>query len=119
LAAVGEDALQALGLTRSRAATVVLVARAVASGELRLDPGSDPEAALAALLAIPGVGPWTAELVAMRALHWPDAFPHADLGLRRALGATDRREMLARAERWRPWRSYAVMHLWAMDGGGG
>jgi AraC family transcriptional regulator of adaptative response / DNA-3-methyladenine glycosylase II len=58
------------------------------------------------------VGPWTAEYIAMRALSWPDAFPLPDTGLAKALGETSRSRALARAQAWRPWRSYAVMHLW-------
>jgi AraC family transcriptional regulator of adaptative response / DNA-3-methyladenine glycosylase II len=65
------------------------------------------------------VGPWTAEVVAMRALGEPDAFPASDLGVLRALGASSAPEAEARAEAWRPWRSYAVMHLWALAARGG
>jgi AraC family transcriptional regulator of adaptative response / DNA-3-methyladenine glycosylase II len=107
----------ALPLPRSRARAVVAVATALASGDLDVRPGADPDAAEAALLAAPGVGPWTAAVVRLRALGDRDAFPAADLGLRRALerlGADgDARAALARAERWRPLRAYAAQHLWA------
>jgi len=64
------------------------------------------------MLALPGVGPWTANLVAMRALGAPDAFPAGDLGVLRALGTKAAQDAEARAEAWRPWRAYAAMHLW-------
>jgi AraC family transcriptional regulator of adaptative response / DNA-3-methyladenine glycosylase II len=63
-------------------------------------------------MRIPGIGAWTAEYIAMRALAWPDAFPCADLGIRRALGGKSPKEILTMAEAWRPWRAYAAMHLW-------
>ncbi len=103
--------IAALGIVSVRARAIVALARAVADGALRLDPGAPVEASLAALDALPGVGPWTAQYVAMRALAWPDAFPHPDVAVLAAMG-TERRTALARAERWRPWRSYAVLHLW-------
>jgi AraC family transcriptional regulator of adaptative response / DNA-3-methyladenine glycosylase II len=69
--------------------------------------------AVAALERLPGVGPWTAQYIAMRALAWPDAFPHPDVAVLNALGAQTRpRAALERAEHWRPWRAYAVLHLW-------
>jgi AraC family transcriptional regulator of adaptative response / DNA-3-methyladenine glycosylase II len=89
----------------------VALARAVADGTVDLSAG-DPEATIAALVELPGIGPWTAQYVAMRALHWPDAFPAGDLGLKKALGTNDIRKIEERADRWRPWRAYAVMHLW-------
>ena len=61
---------------------------------------------------LPGVGEWTAQYIAMRALSWPDAFPHTDAGVMKALGETGPSRVLAAGEAWRPWRSYAVMHLW-------
>jgi AraC family transcriptional regulator of adaptative response / DNA-3-methyladenine glycosylase II len=64
-------------------------------------------------VALPGIGPWTAHYLAMRALHLPDAFPASDLGIKKALSASPR-EVEARAEAWRPYRSYAVMHLWCI-----
>lgn len=104
--------IAALGMPGSRARTVLAVARAVARGELELAPNADIESTLARLRALPGVGEWTAQYIAMRALAWPDAFPHTDLGVLKALGEQDPRGALAVAERWRPWRAYAVMHLW-------
>jgi AraC family transcriptional regulator of adaptative response / DNA-3-methyladenine glycosylase II len=96
----------------ARARSVVALARAVADGELVLMPNADIEATLARLRALPGVGEWTAQYIAMRSLAWPDAFPHTDLGVMKALGETDARRVLAAGETWRPWRAYAVMHLW-------
>jgi AraC family transcriptional regulator of adaptative response / DNA-3-methyladenine glycosylase II len=74
---------------------------------------SNPESQIAALKEVPGIGDWTASYIAMRALRWPDAFPHGDLGLRKAAGNLTARDLLALAERWRPYRAYAAMHLWA------
>ena len=109
-----------LPMPTRRAAALRELARRVDAGELDLSGDGDPPAALAALGSIPGVGPWTVGYIAMRALRDGDAFPAGDLGVRHgmaALGlADDPRSIAARAERWRPWRAYAVMHLWL--GGG-
>jgi AraC family transcriptional regulator of adaptative response / DNA-3-methyladenine glycosylase II len=104
--------IASLGMPGTRARTVLALARAVARGELVLMPNAAVEAALDGLRALPGVGEWTAQYIAMRALAWPDAFPHTDLGVMKALGETDARRVLAAGEAWRPWRAYAVMHLW-------
>ena len=101
-----------LGMPGARARTVIALARAVADGDLVLMPNADIEATLERLLALPGVGEWTAQYIAMRALAWPDAFPHTDLGVMKALGMKEPRRVLAAGEAWRPWRAYAVMHLW-------
>lgn len=114
ISAAGVDAIARVGLPGARARTVLELARAVAGGRLALHRGGDGEAVRAGLLEVPGVGPWTAEVVAMRALGDPDAFPAADLGVLRALGSPSPREAGERAEAWRPWRSYAVMHLWTL-----
>jgi AraC family transcriptional regulator of adaptative response / DNA-3-methyladenine glycosylase II len=79
---------------------------------LELAPNADIEATLAKLQALPGIGEWTAQYIAMRALAWPDAFPHTDLGVMKALGEKRPRKVLERAQAWRPWRAYAVIHLW-------
>jgi AraC family transcriptional regulator of adaptative response / DNA-3-methyladenine glycosylase II len=94
---------------RARGAALVEVARLVAAGELRLDPDADLREACARLLAIPGVGPWTVAYIAMRALGDRDAFPPGDVAIRRAL---ERLGGHPDPDRWRPWRSYAVVHLW-------
>ena len=101
-----------LGLVRARAETIRRVAAAVLAGEVRFDAAQDPAEFCRALCAIRGIGDWTAQYVAMRALRDPDAFPAGDLVLRNALGGISAREALARAEAWRPWRAYAAMHLW-------
>jgi AraC family transcriptional regulator of adaptative response / DNA-3-methyladenine glycosylase II len=106
--------LTALGITRTRAATLYALARAVL--ERRVDFGAAAEELTAALTALPGIGPWTAHYVALRALGEPDALPTGDLVLRRMAapgkGALSVRELDERARQWRPWRGYAVMHLW-------
>ncbi len=112
IAALRPARVAALGIVRTRAAAIVGIARALAQGRLRLDPTADVNATLETLRAIPGIGEWTAQYIAMRALGWPDAFPHSDYGVLKALGETDPRRALQRAEAWRPWRAYAVMHLW-------
>jgi AraC family transcriptional regulator of adaptative response / DNA-3-methyladenine glycosylase II len=94
---------------RTRAEALVSVARLAAEGQLRLDPPADLTETRAALTAIRGVGPWTASYIAMRALGDPDAFLPGDVGIRHALA---RLGSSAEDENWRPWRSYAVMHLW-------
>ena len=112
IAALGAAAIAAIGLPAARARTLLGLARAVASGGLELAPNADLDRTLATLRALPGVGDWTAQYIAMRALAWPDAFPHTDLGVMKALGESRPRHVLAAAEAWRPWRAYAVMHLW-------
>lgn len=109
----------ALPMPRARGRALVALCAALAAGDVDLRPGADPDAAEAALLELPGVGPWTAAYVRLRALGDRDAFPAADLGIRRALerlGADgDPRSAAALAERWRPLRAYAAQHLWALD----
>jgi len=112
IAALPPGELAALGVTHGRARTLVGLAAAVASGAIRLEPESDVDATLDALTAIPGIGTWTANYVAMRALRWPDAFLANDLVVLKALGETRPAHALRSSESWRPWRSYAVMHLW-------
>jgi len=107
-----------LPFPRKRGEALRGLARLVAEEGLRFDAGADASAALAALLEIPGVGPWTASYVAMRALGDPDAFLPGDVGIRHALERlghpAEGPAATALAEPWRPWRSYAVMHLWAL-----
>lgn len=112
LASVDPAAIAALGITRARAGCIVALARRIACGDLRLDPGADARATVERLKAVPGVGDWTAQYLAMRALGWPDAFPAADVGVMRALGVRSARQAEAASQRWRPWRAYAVIHLW-------
>jgi len=113
------EQLIARGLTSKRAATVSTLARAVAEGTIVLEPTVDFTAARQALQALPGIGPWTAEYIAMRALGDPDAFPHSDLGLMHALKIDKPMKLKRLSEQWRPWRSYAAIHLWNSLGQGG
>jgi len=105
-----------VGLPRARAETIRAFARAVRDGRFTFEGVVDTEAFLARLCAIPGIGEWTAQYVAMRALGEPDAFPADDLGLQRALDSGTARELERRAEAWRPWRAYAAMYLWTIAG---
>jgi AraC family transcriptional regulator of adaptative response / DNA-3-methyladenine glycosylase II len=102
-----------LPMPRARAVALTGLASALASGELSLDPGADRERAQAQLLALPGIGPWTAGYIRMRALSDPDAFLPADVGVLAALARLGAADPAGLAEGWRPWRSYAVHHLWA------
>ncbi len=106
-----------LGMPGARAEAIGTLARAVVSGDLRLDASEGLDATVTALSALPGIGPWTAHYIAMRVFGEPDAFPEGDLGLRRALArgrVVSTRELTKRAEAWRPWRAYAAMYLWAI-----
>lgn len=115
--AVAQADLQGLGLTKGRIVALQALARAVADEKLELDHSAERKQVIARLLQLPGVGPWTASYIAMRALGDPDAFPLTDLGLQRAFElhnvAADRKSIEKRAEAWRPWRGYATHHLWA------
>jgi len=101
-----------IGIPGARAAAIATLARAVVDGRVCLDGSRDLDETRRAMLALPGIGPWTVEYVAMRALRDPDAFPAGDLGLRRALGGIDARALEKRAECFRPFRAYAAMLLW-------
>jgi AraC family transcriptional regulator of adaptative response / DNA-3-methyladenine glycosylase II len=105
---------ESLPMPRSRGRALVALCRALNDGELRLDRGADRDAVRRDLLAIPGVGPWTADYIALRALGHPDVFLPTDIGIRDALRllGRDPAEADDLAERWRPWRSYAQLHLW-------
>ncbi|MDX6568327.1 MAG: AraC family transcriptional regulator [Gaiellales bacterium] len=114
--AVATGTLDRLGMPATRLATLVGLARAICEGDVDLSPGVDPEETRATLLAIHGVGPWTADYVAMRGLGDPDAFPASDLVIRQVLGDAgdplSARAAEQQSQRWRPWRAYAVAHLW-------
>lgn len=109
--------LPGLGMPGRRVETLRVLGRAIGAGAVTLDGSVDAPTTHAALVALPGIGPWTAGYIAMRALGDPDAFPTGDIGLRRAavrLGLPAEARALAQvAERWRPYRSYAAYHLWA------
>ena len=115
LARVPVDELASIGLPRRRAEAIKALSTAVASGALRLQPSAPVDKTVAALEALPGVGPWTAQYVALRALRAPDAFPSGDLAVQRRLAVKSAREAEARAAAWCPFRGYAVMHLWCSE----
>lgn len=112
VAEVEVEQIASLGVLPSRSRTIVELAKALVRDEIALSPGMDISETLANLQSLPGIGEWTAQYIAMRALAWPDAFPHTDLGVMKALRETDPRRVLVAGEAWKPWRSYAVMHLW-------
>ena len=115
VAEAGPSGLAALGVPRRGAEAIASVARSLAGGAVRLEPGRDAAATHRALLEMDGVGERLATMIVMRALYWPDAFPASDPALQRAAGASSRRALRAMAERWRPWRAYAAQHLWLHD----
>ena len=116
IAAAGQSQIAALGIIGRRAETIRALASAIEGQHLDLTPGGDVAATLQKLTAIRGIGDWTAQYIAMRALRWPDAFPAADHGVMKALNCRTAAQARQAAHAWRPWRAYAVMHLWA--GGG-
>jgi AraC family transcriptional regulator of adaptative response / DNA-3-methyladenine glycosylase II len=110
--------LSDLGMPSARTIAVTSLARAILADPGIFSPSAHLEEAIAKLRALPGIGEWTAQYIAMRELREPDAFPAADIGLMRAMATADGKrpspaELLSRAERWRPWRAYAALHLWA------
>ena len=117
LAGASGDALGQLGITQQRQAAITALARAVVEQRLQLDGSADVLATVAFLKTLPGVGDWTAQYIAMRALRWPDAFPAADVALHKALKVQGLRNPAKEAElasqAWRPWRSYAVIRAWS------
>jgi AraC family transcriptional regulator of adaptative response / DNA-3-methyladenine glycosylase II len=117
LAQAEGEVLGQLGIVRQRQAAIVALARAVDCGQLALHPGADVAATTQALCQLPGIGDWTAQYIALRALRWPDAFPAGDVALHKALGVQGQpqpaRAATALAQAWRPWRGYAVLRAWA------
>ena len=107
-----EDRFGVLGIIKTRTRSIFALADKMLQGEIDLSPQSDHETAIQNLLSIPGIGPWTAQYIALRALAWPDAFPHTDYGVKKALEGFSEREILHHAEAWRPWRAYATINLW-------
>ena len=101
-----------LGIVRQRVRALQALATEVAAGRIELHRAAPLQPTLDALLALPGIGEWSAQLIAMRALAWADAWPASDIGILNALGTRDVKQASARAEAWRPWRAYAVMRLW-------
>jgi AraC family transcriptional regulator of adaptative response / DNA-3-methyladenine glycosylase II len=113
-ATLAEVDAEELPMPRSRGRALTGLARALADGDIALDRGGDRGEVRASLLALPGIGPWTADYIAMRALGHPDVFLPTDIGVRRAIADLGHEpdQVIADSERWRPWRSYALMHLW-------
>lgn len=119
IAQAPDSDLGAMGIVRQRQAALKALANAVSSGAVCLNAHADPQATLLALQALPGIGPWTAQYIAMRALRWPDAWLVGDVALTKALGLPEHRgrgaqkEAEQRSQAWRPWRSYAVVRAWS------
>jgi AraC family transcriptional regulator of adaptative response / DNA-3-methyladenine glycosylase II len=116
IAGASIDDIARHGIVTARARSIVALAKAQGSDELCLDGGAhhNPDDAIKRLAELPGIGPWTAQYIAMRALRWPDAFPKEDIAVRRNLGGVTATEAEMLSQPWRPWRSYAVMHVWSM-----
>ncbi|MEQ1806838.1 MAG: adenosine deaminase, partial [Burkholderiaceae bacterium] len=116
LAAARVEDIAELGIIRGRAGAIVALAQAWPQIDALLYKGAPPEALIDTLCALPGIGPWTAHYIAMRALSWPDAFPPRDVAVLKAMqqlfNTTTPLDAQAKAQAWRPWRSYAVLRLW-------
>lgn len=112
IATASVDDIAKLGIISARARCILALARAFDAGTLRLDAGANPDTLMEQLMALSGIGPWTAHYIAMRALRWPDAFPTKDVVILKNLGGVTAQEADAMSQRWRPWRSYAVLHIW-------
>jgi AraC family transcriptional regulator, regulatory protein of adaptative response / DNA-3-methyladenine glycosylase II len=116
IAAASVDDIARHGIVAARCRSLVALAKAQNSVELCLDGGAhhDPDDSIRRLAELPGIGQWTAHYIAMRALRWPDAFPKEDIAVRNNLGGVTAKEAELLSQPWRPWRSYAVMHVWRM-----
>ncbi len=106
------DDIAKLGVIRNRAKSILALAAACAFGTLKLDAGMQPDGVMKQLVELPGIGPWTAQYMAMRALRWPDAFPKEDIAILNNLGKPTPAQAEVMSQAWRPWRSYAVLHIW-------
>ena len=112
VAALDPEAFEGLGVMPARVRAVLALARALDAGTIDLDGLGPLTQTRTRLVALPGIGPWTADYILMRAASWPDALPEGDVGVHRALGEDSRAIVRQRMEAWRPWRAYAVLHLW-------
>ena len=112
IARASADEIGRLGIVRQRVGALQALAAEVHAGRIALHRGAALAATQEALRALPGIGEWTVQLIAMRALAWPDAFPATDIGVLNALGTRDAKASAEQSQAWRPWRSYAVMRLW-------
>lgn len=106
------DDIGKLGIVSQRARCIIALANAVVSGDLQLEAGANPETVIKQLTTLPGIGPWTAHYMAMRILRWPDAFPKEDIAVLNNLGGVTKKQAEEMSQSWRPWRSYAVLHIW-------
>lgn len=111
IAKLSVDDVASLGIIQRRAECILEIARQIQSGRLKLTASTSHDI-IENMTAIPGIGPWTANYVAMRVIHWPDAFPKEDIVLRKKLGGISAKEAEDVSQKWRPWRSYAAMYLW-------
>jgi AraC family transcriptional regulator of adaptative response / DNA-3-methyladenine glycosylase II len=111
------DAIASLGIISNRTKSIIALAKAFQSGAVALDSGLHPNIIVLQLTALPGIGPWTADYIAMRALNWPDVFLKDDIAVRKNLGGISPRAAEALSHVWSPWRSYAVMHIWRKSNG--
>jgi AraC family transcriptional regulator of adaptative response / DNA-3-methyladenine glycosylase II len=116
IANTSTEEIARLGIVSARARSIIALAEAQHSGVLCLDGCAhhSPEDSIRRLTELPGIGPWTAQYIAMRALRWPDAFPKEDIAVRNNLGGVTAANAEEVSQAWRPWRSYAVMHIWRM-----
>ena len=117
VAAASVDDIARHGIVAARARSIIALAAAQRSGALCLDGGAhhNPDDSIKRLAELPGIGQWTAHYIAMRALRWPDAFPKEDIAVRNNLGGVTAKEAEVASQAWRPWRSYAVMHVWNLS----
>src|SRR5204863_562581 len=114
VAAASVDAIARHGIVAARCRCILALAKAQGTPDLCLDSGvhRDPDASIQRLAGLPGIGEWTAHYIAMRALRWPDAFPKEDIVVRNKLGGVTAKRAEEMSQAWRPWRSYAVLHIW-------
>jgi AraC family transcriptional regulator of adaptative response / DNA-3-methyladenine glycosylase II len=112
IAEASVDAIAKLGIVSARSKSMIALSKAYLSDNLQLNVGVNSEKVIEQLTAIPGIGPWTAHYIAMRALRWPDAFLKEDIAVRNNLGSVSAKQAEEMSQAWRPWRSYAVLHIW-------
>ena len=113
-----EDHLGPIGVIAKRAKTIMAMAKVFANNTIEIESCVNPEDSIKQLMELPGIGMWTAQYIAMRAMGWMDAFPDTDLGVKKVLAPRTQKEILALAESWRPWRAYATINLWNYHNGG-
>lgn len=113
------DDLARHGIVSARCRSIIALAQAEVSGKLSLDSGvhQNPDTTIERLVELPGIGQWTAHYIAMRALRWPDAFPKGDIAVLNNLGGVTAKQAEEMSQAWRPWRSYAVLHIWSIKKG--